>query len=298
MKNRPVKAGEPIILQNERLRVEIAYPGTVYGGSRFDWTAFITQVTLDGKHTFCVPESYEPGAGTGGIGLCNEFGLKDPVGYDDARVGELFPKIGTGLLKRPSGDPYNFFLKYEVEPFPTFVTADGLNACFKVEPAECRGYAVRMQKTVSVTDNRLSIGYKLMNAGGRPVETSEYCHNFLGIDGHRIGRGYCLSFPQSVRVRRTAGEFVHEGDRILWEEIPGADFYGVIEAELDEEPWKWQLVYLPDGTGVREVSRTKVLRYALWGSAHVVSPELFVRISLQPGETMEWTREYEFFSGD
>lgn len=298
MKNRPVKADEPILLQNERLKVEIAYPGSAYKGSRFDWTGFITQITLDGRHTFCVPEQYEPGRGTGGSGLCNEFGLKDPVGYDDAKPGELFPKIGTGLLKRISGDPYNFFIKYEVEPFPVFATADGLNACFKVEPLECRGYAVRMQKTVSIAGNRLAIGYKLMNAGGRPIETSEYCHNFMGIDGHLVGREYCLSFPKSIKIHRTMGDFIHESDRILWPETPGTDFYGTIEAGFEDGPWKWQLVHLPSGTGVRETSHIKVSHCALWGSAHVVSPELFVAISLLPGETMEWTREYEFFSNE
>jgi hypothetical protein len=35
-----------VILSNDRLRVEIADLGTVYQGPRFDWTGFITQVTL------------------------------------------------------------------------------------------------------------------------------------------------------------------------------------------------------------------------------------------------------------
>ena len=53
-------------LANHRLQVEIAEPGEVYHGSRFDWTGFITQVTLDGEHTYCVPESLVPGQGSDG----------------------------------------------------------------------------------------------------------------------------------------------------------------------------------------------------------------------------------------
>lgn len=295
MKNRWAKAGENIILQNERLRVEIAYPGTFYRGSRFDWTGFITRITLDGRHDFCVPERFEPGKGTGGAGLCNEFGIKTPVGYDDAGVGEQFPKLGTGLLRKKSEEPYDFFTPYEVEPFPIFVTADESNACFKVEPAECRGYAVRLQKTVSVRDNALIIDYKLGNAGGKPIFTTEYCHNFLGIDGHKIGREYSLSFPRKVKADRLVGSFISYDDKILWEETPQGDFYGKIEAGTPDLPWQWQLLHEPSGAGVRETSRLPVSEFILWGCGHAVSPELMIEISLEPGGLMSWTREYEFF---
>ena len=294
MKNRKVKAGEPIILLNERVKVEIAYPGTVYRGSRFDWTGFVTQITLDGRHTFCVPEQYEPGKGTGGIGFCNEFGIRTPVGYDEAKVGEQFPKIGTGLLTRKSDGEYDFFSPYEVEPFPIFVTADDTNACFTVEPLECHGYSVRLQKTVSIKGNTLAIGYKLGNAGSKPIFTTEYCHNFIGINGKKIGRDYTLSFPCKVGINRLSGNFIPYDDKILWEETPKSDFYGMIEADLSGEPWQWQICHEPSGTGIRETSKLPVSEYAVWGSTHVVSPELFVEVSIKPDETMTWTREYEF----
>ena len=83
-------------LKSDRLLVEIAKPGTVYAGSRFDWTGFITQVYLDGKHTFCAYEDVVPGLGSGGIGFCNDFGLNTPIGYDEAEIGEGYMKIGIG----------------------------------------------------------------------------------------------------------------------------------------------------------------------------------------------------------
>jgi len=92
---------EKLTLKNDRLTVEIARPGSIYTGTRFDWTAFITQVTLDQTHTFCVPESDQPGQGTGGVGLCNEFGIEQAIGYDAAHPGECFPKFGIGLLVKP-----------------------------------------------------------------------------------------------------------------------------------------------------------------------------------------------------
>src|SRR4030043_185045 len=91
----------PIKIHSDQLAVEIAQPGSLYSGPRFDWTGFITQVTLvspEGtRHTFCVPESLEPGKGTGGWGLCNEFGNDKAIGYTDAQPGAAFPKLGICL---------------------------------------------------------------------------------------------------------------------------------------------------------------------------------------------------------
>ena len=47
MENKMDAGLAPIFLQNERLTVEIAQPGEHYDGTRFDWSGFITQVTLE-----------------------------------------------------------------------------------------------------------------------------------------------------------------------------------------------------------------------------------------------------------
>ena len=112
-----------MVLAGDRLCVEIAPPGSeYYNGSRFDWTGFVVQVTLDNTHTFCGPESRD-GSGTGGIGLCNEFGIFRPIGFDDARPGDQFPKLGVGLLTQPDGSPYRFYRDYAIEPFDIRVTS-------------------------------------------------------------------------------------------------------------------------------------------------------------------------------
>jgi hypothetical protein len=84
---------------NNRLRVGIAEPGTVSRGSRFDRSGLITAVELDGAYRFCRPEDPDPSRGTGGIGLCGEFGIEEPIDWDEAAPGEHFPKLGVGLLQ-------------------------------------------------------------------------------------------------------------------------------------------------------------------------------------------------------
>lgn len=294
-----------IHLGSARLDVEIAAPGSLYAGSRFDWTAFITQVTLDHEHTFCVPESYEPGEGTQGCGLCNEFGIDAPVGYDDAAPGELFPKLGIGLLRRADSGPYNFAQPAEiVKRFPIKVDVLEDQAVFVVDPIECRGYALRMVKTVGVQSNRLRVTYSLENVGTKPVKTLEYCHNFIGLDRKPLDSNLNMSFPYPIELEKIGEErgVNLESLEICDHQIsprltPDRPFY--------LRPLGWQATLLPQwkltdgasGLGLTESDDFAPVRVAVWGTTHVISAEVFVGIHLQPGQSQHWARTYEFFNG-
>jgi hypothetical protein len=315
----------PILFQSPRLTVEIAQPGSVYRRTRFDWTAFITQVTLDGKHTFCVPEDYDPAKGTGGIGLCNEFGIEAPIGYDDAQVGDAFPKLGIGLLKKDSDAPYNFFRPYEiVQPFPVEIQTQADAATFVVQPLECRGYAARLTKTVRVAENTLEIHYLLQNTGVRPIATHEYCHNFIGINQTPVGPDYTLHFPYPVQfqddialmranvppemrqlppeeIDRRIREYIQgsranlnvQENRLSLHATPERPFYCRPIGFFATEQPQWQLTHA-SGLTMSETDDFTPWRVAVWGVGHVISAEIFVDIRLEPGQSQEWTRRFEF----
>lgn len=321
------QTASPIVIRSNRLAIEIAPPGAVYHRTRFDWTGFITQVTLDGKHTFCVPEDYNPNSGSGGIGLCNEFGIEKSIGYAEAKPGECFPKLGIGLLTRPDDAAYNFFRPYEIaHPFPILVESGPAQACFVVDPIDCRGYAARETKTVSVEGNCLQISYQLENVGSQPLITHEYCHNFVGIDRQPVGPDYTLRFPYPVTfdknldmfrgmlpplLRKITPGFIVEmlakrmvsqdvldvrGSEIHWKATPTRPFY---RRPLGFHPTgqpQWELALASSGVGMREIDDFSPARVALWGVAHVVSAEIFVDIHLLPGQSQTWTRKYEFFA--
>lgn len=320
---------QPIVIKSKRLNVDIAYPGTIYHGTRFDWTGFITQVTLDNQHTFCVPESYIPGKGTGGVGICNEFGIDAPVAYSSTSPGEVFPKLGIGLLKRPDEAEYDFFRTYEItQPFPIEVTVEDEQVSFIVLPIECRGYAVQLNKTLKVSDNQLTIHYVLQNKGEQTIETNEYVHNFIGIDKQPIGPDYRLSFPYRITYENLAPSFrnmapafmrtllpvplldmflgsqikkrrkvlAEEGNEIGFRFTPTTDFYTRLIGFTRTDKPQWEITHISSGAGMREIDDFTPCRVAIWGVGHVVSAEIFVLIHLRPGEQMEWTRQFEFFS--
>ncbi len=290
-------------LSNDRLNVDIA--GTdAYRGTRFDRTGFITQVQMkESYHTFCVPESLLPGHGTGGTGICNEFGLFQPVGYREAKAGEAFPKLGVGLLTRQNMDAYSFDKPYPVVPFEVDVEYRQDRISYVVHPKDCRGYAARLEKTISIRDATLTIDYRLLNTGSKKIETGEYAHNFFGIDRYSIGPEYILRFPFPVRLEPSAladmPDFMSvAGHEMRWLRVPNREFYFRLPGyESEHRPFCWELVHLPSGAGVREVSRFPVSMMALWGLSHVVSPEVFIDIRLPPGGLLEWSRVYQFFHG-
>ncbi len=283
-----------IVLSNERLSVEISYPGEKYNGSRFDWCGFITQVTLDGKHTFCVKESLEPGKGSGGCGLCGEFGIREPVGFDETLVGEYFPKIGVGLLKRPDMEPYDFFRKYEIKPVAFNVINDKTSVELSAVMPIHNGYGYIYKKSVSLCQNRLKITYLLENTGEKKISTTEYCHNFIGVDNNSIGSSYSLKLPCDIHPDDVSGEIIIKDKEISWPDSFSGEFYSQFKDFDCGGSSTWELYDSKSEAGVKETNDFIPQKFALWGAKHVASPEAFVNINIEPGEKQTWSREYEF----
>ncbi|MFA9381356.1 MAG: hypothetical protein ACERKO_09870, partial [Acetanaerobacterium sp.] len=211
--------------------------------------------------------------------------------------GEYFPKIGVGILKKPDDRPYDFFREYECIPEECIVSVKADCVTFAIDSRPCRGYAYTYHKEVSVDENRLTISCTLKNTGEKPIETNEYCHNFLGIDGMAVGKGYTLRLPQGLSASVLKGELYYKDGVITWPDaLMQEQFYCMIEPPAAQQPYSWALTHTQSGAGVRETDDFTPCRVALWGFRHVISPEAFVGISLACGEIQTWTREYEFSS--
>lgn len=285
------------ILESDRLKVEIAAPGTYYKRSRFDWNGFITQVTLDGRHTFCVPESLTEGQGCGGSGFCGEFGIEEPIGYDETPVGGCFPKIGVGSVVKPDASVYEFSRDYEVKPSKARITAGKNRAEFLTNQTDCRGYAFLYKKTVSVEGSILNIEYNLKNSGAKAIRTTEYCHNFVRIDSEAVGSNYILKLPYKPEFEIICeGMELTCGNEITWRDEGWEQaFYCRISGYDQRSSHVWDLYNKKARAGVMERNDFAPARIAMWGMKHVISPEVFIEINLNPGEALSWTREYEFY---
>jgi hypothetical protein len=54
----------------------------------------------------------------------------------------------------------------------------------------------------------------------------------------------------------------------------------------------WELIHREKNIGIRETTSFKTRKINLWGCQHVISPELFFDVVVNPKQTLEWSRNY------
>ena len=286
-----------ISLSNSLLELEIQEAGQKYKGSRFDWTGQITQIKYKEMHSFCTNETLKPEKlNELGRGLYNEFGIDDPIGYNECALGDKYPKIGIGMLTRDSDKPYVFYKPHEVLPanFNHDSTKDSVS--FISDCKEINGYGFKLLKKITLKDDTFSIKYKLFNTGTKEISTSEYVHNFLSINNRKIDNSYQLKFSAPLKQN---GEIVNpeekvkfSDNRINWVSEVGKEFFFSEILPFKEGITSWQLENLNDKVGIKESCSFNPLRVNLWGSTHVVSPEIFFKLKVAPGKSISWQRNY------
>jgi hypothetical protein len=277
----------------------------IYRGSRFDWTGQIAQIVLDGKHTFCTGETgNDADQAFFGRGLYNEFGIDMPFGYDDCPVQGQFHKPGVGLLRKENNDPYDFFHAYAVQPADVEVGISPRSAQFITRGKNVRGYAYQLEKQIILEENGFTIAYKLINTGELPIVTSEYVHNFLSLNRKLIDDAYSLVFSFDIHPD-IFSESVNPENKVLfknrslhWRSNPSqAFFFSHVNPPHLPGAW-WELRHTHEKIAIRETSDFPVYKVNIWGTGHVVSPEVFFFIDLQPGSACTWQRQYELFTID
>lgn len=292
-----------LLLESHRLKITIEEPGRIYQGSRFDMSGNITQVILDGKTTFCTTEKRVNFDGRyHGRGFYNEFGINKPFGYDDCSAGDTFPKIGVGLLTRTGDGPYDFFASYPVKPFEIEVGQGDNLIRFNVKPENCRGYAVNMVKTITLEDTTVHIDYLLENTGTKAIHTNEYCHNFVSFNHSDIDENYSLNTDGTISELSDMIEAVNPesaciilNGQLNFNSTPAKDIFFSPFA-LFSGPGMWELKHRNLGTGIREHTDFIPSMMNVWGTTHVISPELFVDIDISPGHSQKWRRTFKFYS--
>jgi len=307
-------------LKSSRLSLEIAKPGTVYAGSRFDWTGFITQVTLDGVHTFCAYEDPIPGHGSGGIGICNDFGLNLPIAYAEAAQGEEYLKVGIGnVTKLEAPQPIIHMLQHKITKHAdiSFEAEDNKVTFTSVNPP-CNGYRCRHKKVIRVEDNRLIIDYEFENIGSKSIETEEYTHNFLAIDGLPYDENYRLNtafrvdekgrqelvgmstMMPGITVEKDilciggdpSSVAFEDGSLLFRERVKGQ--YYTRGNQVDNTGEHFRLSNLKAGCYVAERDSFEAPYMAIWGIESCIAVEAFYPLKVVPGEKAVWSRTYIF----
>jgi len=288
-----------IVIQSDRLRVEIAEPGIPPNTTtRFDRAGFVTQVTLDQTHRFC---SREPDnlshPSSGGYGLCSEFRSLEPA--LEAPMGAQFPKFGIGLLTKTLEGRYVFHHKYPCEPFAVSVEATASTVTFDTAPKECLGYAAHLTKVLSVAGNELTMTMTFENVGTRPIAFDEYCHNFITLDYLPIGPEYFLHMPvvnQDGKLAKTGVALCGKGHGVGFRCYSNEPSLLDIDRSeiLGEAPFTWRLTHEKTPASISETVSVLPTRVIVWAIDHIISPEVVCHFEVAPGERVTWARRWTF----
>jgi len=290
-----------ITLKSDSLRIELSEPGEhPNDGCRFDRTGFISEVILDGSCHFTAsePRNLEHRS-TGGRGLCCEY----KADYSrEAGEGEFYPKLGIGLIRKKGS--YHFFDDYNIREFPTEIRKTDSSCEMHTLPEKCLGYAMESRKKISVAGSRVLLEAAVTNVGEKEIDTEEYCHNFLSIDGMAVSPDYHLEFPMLgdlgldvlPNLKKNPCNFAADGKGIavLRNDLVSSLSQISITGMEETQPFRWKMTHAGAKASVEGEDYIRVSDITLWSADHMLCPEILQHIRIQPGETHYWSRSWTF----
>ena len=271
-------------------------PEPYYRGTRFDRSGVILSLESSG-HSFVGQWflKYDPYMHDAVSGPSEEF---TQIGYEDAKTGDTFLKIGVGVLRRDDA-AYDRFHLYEIaDAGEMTVEHDESSATFR---HLLKGIYDYSKKVEIPADGRLRITHGLQNLTDRDLECYVYCHNFFVLDGAFTGVGTRLEFPF-----RPAGDWRAEYDcvglagkgiafsRNLRE--GESVFMGNLHPETNEFD-KGMAFSLSNTEKCLKVIGTcdRAADYSVfWANHEVACIEPYIPLRIPAGSIARWTLEYDF----
>ena len=292
-----------IVLKNDKLAIEVmhpTHPDRYNRGVRFTPLAAVLTASMDNQSFFYAPSDHNPIADHGG--LAAEFDLVAsgdpdemmPPGYLEAEPGEGFLKIGVGVLEKGK-KRYTLFQQPKLlVPAETDVTRhddDGVR--FYQVCTGTNGYAYHLLADVTLVVPRIQIEWQLTNAGSKPSTTRHYTHNFFCFSHRAVGPDYRITFPYPCRPTGLEDGQRQEGPSILFlQEIPRWVNIHIPYPESYAGPNTLLVRHETNGQQILCETSLPSIYTAIHARAGYISPEQFVKLHLEPGETVTWTRTY------
>lgn len=271
-----------------------------YRGTRFDWTGMIGRLEYDGEVFWDEWNASDDPTGDhdNAVGPALEFGMKSPIGFDEAKPGEGFIKIGVGVLEKPAdGKPYMFRRKYPIlatENTHDYEETDARDQILFRSSANAGPYSYRLTKRVSVRGDTLTVWCQLDNTGTEALVTDVYNHNFFrpGARGFEPPTEVQFDRPATAASNAKTGKAVTIDGKITVTAAPTGSVWGPLEFPGMKTPRTFTLT-----KGRLKMTVThdfEPSKYVLYGLAEFIAVEPFMDIRLAPGQRVTWSYTYRF----
>ncbi|QJW97507.1 aldose 1-epimerase [Frigoriglobus tundricola] len=306
------------VIKNEKLTFTLydadASKG-FYRGTRFDHAGVFGSVEFAGHKVFGPWKgTHDPANHDDIVGPCEEFGIDTPLGYDAAKAGGTFLKIGVGELEKPKEAKYSFAHKYKIvapvvwerrpiDPEADFVGEIPRGARDQIwrTGQKANGYAYSYSKVVYAAGATIGLTHRLKNTGEKRIVTDCYNHNFFNVDGDPVGPNYSLVFsfePKAKDLKGKFGDLVElKGNEFRFKDtLPnGADLMATLTGfdAKEKKPW-FEMRHAPSGVRVKVECDYPLAKFNVWGIKPTICPEPYLAIDLKPGEEVKWSVTYTF----
>lgn len=288
-----------------------------YRGTRFDWSGVFASLTFEG-HNYFGPwfEKYDPKIHDAISGPVEEFFGGAPsvghdtatgLGYNEAKPGGTFIRIGVGVLRKPEEEKFNRFKTYEIVDAGKWKVErkpDGVTFHHAVADTPS-GYGYEYTKIARLEPGKpaLVLEHSLKNTAKKTISTEVYDHNFLTIDGQPTSRDFILKFPFQVTATGELNGFVEtKGRQLVYiNDIGPQDKEGqFVMAELkgygsSKNDYDIDVYNMKVGAGVHITGDWPLEKILFWSVRTVLSPEPYLHFDIKPGETAKWKIRYEFY---
>lgn len=271
-----------------------------YRATRFDWSGVVAELTAGGHSYFGRwNPKYDPKLHDAISGPVQEFVTGQ--GFDAAKPGETFVKIGVGVLRKPA-EAVRGFPTLEIVnggKWSTQIRANGVEFIHEVNDA-ASGYGYRYTKVVALPPGKtqLTLTHRLEATGVNPIDTEMYNHNFFVLDGQPSGPDVEVRLPFKLEAFNVRGDAIQVGsDRLNYlKPIETANRMQLKGFSASPADYDIRVENRKTGAGVRVTSDRPLSDMVFWTSPRTTCPEAYIHVHAQPGRPMEWTTTYEFYA--
>lgn len=283
-----------IEIGNGELRLTLCQPGSYYQGTRFDWAGVFRRIEYAGQ-SFCDEwfDQSDPFRHDNVCGPSEEF--FGTIGFDSARPGDSFLKVGVGLLRREDSSDYDWFHRYEIVDAGEreLSVAESIAVFVHRMPG-----IYEYRKTVeALPGGRFIISHKLENLGRERLDLKQYCHNFFTFGYSQVGQERSVEFnaPVSGQWRSDSVNAEMSGARV-WITAPMNQGEKAYIGNLCCQTSGGYGFTLRAGSMAAAVKCSQPLAPSvLWSNHRVFCPEPYLNLSVEPGRAIEWEIEYQLW---
>ncbi len=288
-----------------------------YRSTRFDWSGAVYSLQYKG-HDFYGPwfDSVDPkvinwvyrdgkvvsGPCSALEGPVDEF--QTPLGWDDAKVGGTFIKLGVGVLRK-TGDSYNRYFPYEVVDSGKWTVKkhkDAIEFTQVLSDPEL-GYSYIYRKVVRLVKGKpeMVIERSLKNTGRLEIKSEVYDHNFVVLDKQPPGPDFTIKFPFQIETPRPPNKALVDvrGNQIVYaKQLSGEDQAVVFMQGFNDTAKDSEIVVENSrvGAGMKISGDRPLIREFLWSIRTVLAVEAYVAIDVQPGAEFTWSNTYDYYT--